>query len=63
MTKKDYELIANVFAGCKPVDGTINEASRRQTWDRLVDNMAWSFQSANPRFDCGKFVNACKGEK
>lgn len=59
MTKKDYELIATVFAGCKPVDGTVNSASRMQTWDTAVTNMAWALKDKNPRFDFRKFVNAC----
>lgn len=49
MTKKDYELIAGVFA--------------RTAWDDIAKsmavNLAIELEKDNPRFDRAKFLTAC----
>jgi len=54
MTRKDYQLIANVFNDLAQVidlDGTIATT--------LIYNLADDLQADNPRFDRAQFVKAC----
>lgn len=48
MTKKDYQLIADVFAACQD-----------KTRSELVDALARALKKDNPRFDPTKFQRAC----
>jgi hypothetical protein len=54
MTRKDYQLIANVFnelAQVIELEGTIATT--------LIHNLADDLQADNPRFDRARFLTAC----
>lgn len=54
MTKRDYQLIASVFANCKAT--TIEETGMK---DELVDRMADALARGNPEFKRDRFLAAC----
>lgn len=54
MTRKDYQLIAQVFANV----GEIVELSETIGAD-LARNLAEALQADNPRFDRARFLEAC----
>jgi hypothetical protein len=54
MTRKDYQLIAQVFANV----GEIVELSETIGAD-LARNLADALQADNPRFDRARFLEAC----
>jgi hypothetical protein len=57
MTRKDYQLIAEVFANFKQIqnlDQTINWSQ-----EDLARNLADSLAKDNPRFDSARFLDAC----
>lgn len=54
MTRKDYQLIAQVFANV----GEIVELSETIGAD-LARNLANALQADNPRFDRARFLEAC----
>jgi hypothetical protein len=54
MTRKDYQLIANVFNDLAQVielKGTVAE--------NLIKMLADDLQADNPRFDRARFIKAC----
>lgn len=54
MTRKDYELIAGVFAGfAQMVD--INETIGAD----IAEDLADEFEAENPRFNRARFLKAC----
>jgi hypothetical protein len=61
MTKKDYELIASVFAETyfDPMDFSAYSI----VVPPLVEEFAKRLAKDNPRFNKEKFVAACYGEK
>lgn len=54
MTRKDYELIAAVFAHFAAIC-ELNETIGGRIAERLAEDLA----QENPRFDSGKFLRAC----
>ncbi len=54
MTRKDYQLIAQVFANV----GEMVELSETIGAD-LARNLADALQADNPRFDRARFLEAC----
>jgi hypothetical protein len=65
MTKKDYELIADVISHTKSHYITNNEPVRQKddlflaTLEVLADELAERLQIDNPRFDFERFMTAC----
>ena len=59
MTKKDFELIARVFAGTRPGPGSPLTAAVSQ-WHYDVNTMAHALALANPGFKRDRFVTACQ---
>lgn len=57
MTKKDYELIAGVFARHNKRYGGRTDAVTRE----LVEDMSEALQDENTRFDSARFKDACYG--
>jgi hypothetical protein len=58
MTRKDYQLISQVFANfgkIQQLDQTIN-----WTGADLARNLADALQADNPRFDRARFLEACE---
>lgn len=58
MTKKDYELIAQVFNNRKPYDMNEGNADADMFWN-LMRGLSYELRLQNPRFDADKFINAC----
>ena len=56
MTRKDYQLIANVITNLDEVIDPI-------AFEVLVENMAEALQADNPRFDSKRFASACGANK
>ena len=67
MSRKDYEVIAKVFADFKGLvertaertgqtEGLIYE---RAAITSLASGLAVALQQTNPRFDCQRFIEAC----
>jgi hypothetical protein len=54
MTRKDYELIAGVFAGIAEIID-INETVGADIAQRLAD----ALEEENPRFNRARFLSAC----
>ena len=64
MTKKDYELIANVISHTQSHYITNNELAKQKevidaTLEVLADELAERLQIDNPRFDFERFMTAC----
>jgi hypothetical protein len=71
MTRKDYEVIANVFSGLMAdiqreldsprteVTGRAHVAGERAATITLASRLAVELQQTNPRFDCQRFIEAC----
>lgn len=61
MTRRDFELIAEVIADQNP--GSVNPPLTAHLYE-LAENFANRLQGANPRFDRARFMAACgfKGE-
>jgi len=63
MTRKDYALIAQAMRDIRPPKpfALSDEAERevRLQWNSSVESLAVSLQLDNPRFDAGKFRDAC----
>jgi hypothetical protein len=57
MTRKDYELIARVFAGTKP--NTDRCSPEYVQWQYDVQALASELRQTNSRFDRARFVTAC----
>ena len=57
MTKKDYELIANVINGCVKYD--TGELTGKQMLVEVSYQLAEFLKQDNPRFDKNKFITAC----
>lgn len=56
MTRKDYELIASVFA-LETKDEPQGRALSKMRW--LATGIATKLQNDNPLFDRAKFLEAC----
>ena len=56
MTRKDYELIAGVFA-LETKDEPQGRALSKMRW--LATGIATKLQNENPRFDRERFLKAC----
>jgi len=60
MSKKDYILIAKVFASKVTIEEGVKESGAGYLALRgLCWELARSLQNDNPRFDCDKFLIAC----
>lgn len=61
MTKKDYELIAKVFAdNTFSPDSTIDfDAGYDAGRKHLAESLAYAFEDENPRFNRERFLTAC----
>jgi hypothetical protein len=63
MTRKDYQLIANVLKAHTPSRGVQAEAQtmleRAWTLRNIALTFAHELASENPRFDRAKFLRAC----
>lgn len=57
MSKKDYDLIAGVFAGTRPNNGNTRLEDQ---WTFDVRAMADALAAANPKFQRDKFFKACE---
>ena len=63
MTKKDYEVIAEVFA--KHIEEYKKQGETKETGDKvrainaLIADMSCEFEIENPRFLRGRFADAC----
>ena len=60
MTKKDYQIIANVFK--KKIDPIYKDYSRNTEWELLENlaiDMADALQADNTRFNKDTFLKAC----
>ena len=57
MTKKDYELIANVIRGCVVFDTT--KLTGKEMLVEVSYQLAHFLKQDNPKFDKDKFINAC----
>lgn len=55
MTKKDYELIAEVFANLKKRYGNRTDA----VIDEVIMDMAGALQADNTKFSSYRFIKAC----
>jgi hypothetical protein len=55
MTRKDFELIAEVIATSWAGSGELKNA--------LAVNMADALQATNPRFDRARFIAACDADE
>lgn len=62
MSKKDFELIANIFASNKRSPKGLSEGEYRAACDErewLVYVFAARLSATNPRFDRARFLRAC----
>lgn len=59
MTKKDYELIAQVFNNM----WNNNDESRMYMVEEYINELIVSLQENNIKFNKEKFIAACYGEK
>lgn len=57
MTRKDYELIAEVFKSALEKETGNNE--RQVGISRVAHILAFELENENPRFDHIKFLKAC----
>lgn len=58
MTRKDFNLIANVLADCHA--SSRNRVDQSNV-DHVIEEMADALAKAHPRFDRERFVTACRG--
>jgi hypothetical protein len=58
MTKKDYQLIADMIATTRT--GVNSWTNGNDALDDLVGNLGFAFALDNPRFDRDKFEAACE---
>ena len=59
MTRKDYQLIADVFASfSKGID--INDKKGWAEYAKLVEMMSGELALDNPRFNASRFFTACE---
>lgn len=56
MTRKDFQLIADVIAQFQPEDGKAMVSP-----DLMAGAMATALATTNPNFDRERFLKACKG--
>lgn len=56
MTKRDFELIADVLARTKPASYEDDEAHGQ--WEKTVENFAHRLASTNPNFNRARFLRA-----
>jgi hypothetical protein len=61
MTKKDYELIAEMIREARRETETTPMAAM-EAIDNLTLGLSVALRQDNPRFDHVRFVAACKGE-
>ena len=54
MTKKDFELVAEILRDYR-------EGDNANLIDSLAEHFATAFTYVNPRFDEGKFIDAIRG--
>jgi hypothetical protein len=59
MTKKDFILIANVLADKRPNLDVDHGPATFEQWADTVVAMGNALRSTNPRFDRGRFFEAC----
>ena len=64
MTRKDYQLIADALALSTPLIDISEPVDARNTgriavWVGAVNDMAWSLENENSRFDRARFYKAC----
>jgi hypothetical protein len=59
MTKKDYELIANVFAEYHAPLG-LGQITSSLVVEELAHALADALADDNPRFDLARFLKACR---
>jgi hypothetical protein len=63
VTRRDYELIADVLSSCRPVqasgqaDPIVTALADEHKF--LCAALAAKLRSTNPRFDTGRFLAAC----
>ena len=58
MTKKDYELIANVLYHQRPSHSSVIDHDM-QRWVIMCNAFATALESTNPRFNRTRFLTAC----
>ncbi len=59
-SKKDFQLVASIIKEARELqqDGVIDDVEGCLNW--LAARFAAEFGSTNPRFNCSKFIEACK---
>jgi hypothetical protein len=66
MSKKDYQAIAAALWRVQPEPAGGNDPDRRaieavrRTWYSAVEAVAGVMAASNPRFDRGRFIEACE---
>lgn len=58
MTKKDYELVADVIS--EMLDKTRDGSDMNRHFRQLARGLAARFAEDNPKFDSNKFLKACE---
>jgi len=60
MSRKDYTAIAVRMVLCKPAStGEMFDCPAMETWEKIVEALAYVFAQDNPRFSPAKFYAAC----
>jgi predicted component of type VI protein secretion system len=59
MTKKDYQAFARIMHNAMPHD-IVGQATERNLWLTIRDDMSQLFASDNPRFLRARFIEACE---
>lgn len=57
-TRKDFVLIAEAVAACKPNDPSESPDYKRGVY-AVANELAWQLGKTNPRFDRERFLKAC----
>lgn len=60
MTKKDYELIAQILKGAQNYEATFNDNEKgAKAIEGITQTFATMLATTNPRFNRAKFLTAC----
>ena len=61
MTRKDYELIAQILKGAKNFEQTFNDNEKgAKAIEGITHTFATMLQATYPNFDRGRFLAACE---
>lgn len=62
MTRKHFEMIAQIMHDTKPPDNTPSMEAYH-TWLNIIDTMCYEFRQVNANFDSARFERFCKEGK